>query len=63
MQNIQATISRQGDLLSITEWHILIPRAVVIHTKLSQDEWDMIMNTPRELVREVLEWYEGSEKK
>ena len=34
---------------------------VSIWTAMSQIEWDMIMNTPRELVKEVISWYAVSE--
>ena len=61
MNEIPVTILRQWDDISITKKHILVIWGVSIWTAMSQIEWDMIMDTPRELVKEIVSWYAVSE--
>ena len=61
MNEIPVTILKQWDDISITEKHILVIGGVSIWTEMSQVEWDMIMDTPRELVKEIVSWYAESE--
>ena len=61
MNEIPVTILKQWDDISITKKHIFVIWGVSIWTAMSQIEWDMIMDTPRELVKEVLTWYAESE--
>ena len=61
MNEIPVTILKQWDDISITEKHIFVIWCVSIWTAMSQIEWDMIMDTPRELVKEIVSWYAVSE--